>query len=514
MNVPRLPLCLGGLGKGRLLPRPRSFCSSPASQRVCIVGSGPSGFYSAKYLMKSHPGVKVDMIERLPTPFGLVRFGVAPDHPEVKSVINDFEKVAQSENFRFFGNVRVGSDVSLRELRDTYDAVVLASGAPGEKSLGVEGEDLPGVFSARRFVGWYNVHPDASDLLVSPFLQRGDQAVVIGHGNVALDVARVLTKRVEALEKTDISKQATDALRNSKIRHVHVMGRRGPAQASFTNKELRELLHEDGVVAAVDPKEFEKGMTNASREEIKDSRAKKRSLELFEKMAENWGRVESGSLDPDERVVQIRFLLSPVRIEAGDAGGLGVSLQRMTLEGAAGAQRAKGEEGAAGGVERLGAALVVKSVGYAVEPLEGLPTSGGKGKSPPVPHTAGKVEVEVEVEEEGDDSKEAGGRTTTEEKTLCPLFVVGWLKRGPSGVIATNIPDAQETVGSLVKALAERGRGGERAGVESLLQERATRYLPWSAWMRLKEEEARRGEALGKSASKIGSVDEMLRLLS
>lgn len=278
--------------------------------RVCVVGSGPAGFYAAKYLLKENARVHVDMLEALPTPYGLVRSGVAPDHPEVKSVMNDFEKVAADERFAFLGNVRVGDDVSLQELKTNYHAIVLAYGAAGDRELGIPGEHLEGVLSARAFVNWYNGHPQFRDLHVDLSVET---AVIFGQGNVAVDCARILTKSVDELATTDISQHAVDALRNryvcgfivclewmvvvailtdtvvgslivtkhSKIKKVYLVGRRGSAQAAFTMKEIRELTKLENVSCVVDPEELKLSFNESSQQEINEQRAKKRMNELL-----------------------------------------------------------------------------------------------------------------------------------------------------------------------------------------------------------------------------------------
>lgn len=226
---------------GKLKSLSRSFAAlSSAPLRICVVGSGPAGFYTAEKLLKAHKGVEVDIIDRLPTPFGLVRSGVAPDHPETKVVINQFSRVAQNERCSFYGNISLGSSISLAELREMYNAVVLSYGAESDRSLGIHGEELAGIHAAREFVWWYNGHPDCRNL--TPDLKSSDTAVILGQGNVALDVARVLLRPTTELARTDIACHALAALEGSSIRRVFLVGRRGPVQASWTAKELREIL--------------------------------------------------------------------------------------------------------------------------------------------------------------------------------------------------------------------------------------------------------------------------------
>lgn len=250
-----------------------------ALTRVCIVGSGPSGFYTAKYLLREHAHVQVDMFESLPTPFGLVRSGVAPDHPEVKSVMNDFNQIATDARFHFCGNVHVGQDVSIAELRPYYNAIILAYGAAADQPLGISEEGrLENIMSARSFVNWYNGHPDFQDLAMDLNVET---AVILGNGNVALDCCRILSKSIDELAKTDISAQAQARLATSQIKHVQIVGRRGSVQAAFTIKELRELTKVRHVQCLVDPVELDAGLTRSSREEIATSRAKKRIHDLL-----------------------------------------------------------------------------------------------------------------------------------------------------------------------------------------------------------------------------------------
>ena len=306
----------------------------PASSlgAVCVVGSGPGGFYTAKYLLKADANVRVDVIDKLPTPFGLVRSGVAPDHQDVKAVQNDFTNVAQNERVRFFGNVRVGDGdgcVGLDELRKCYGAVVLACGAEDDRTLGIAGEELRGVHGARAFVNWYNGHPDFVGL--APDLSCA-AAVIVGQGNVAIDCARILCKTQEELRGSDIAAHAQEALAASNIRHVSVVGRRGHVQASFTIKELRELTKLQGAAFGVRADELQQGATAASLEEVAATRAKKRLNDLLNK--------HSGSADAADAAgmarLELRFLASPVAVlpDAADAGRAGaLRVERTALEG-------------------------------------------------------------------------------------------------------------------------------------------------------------------------------------
>lgn len=447
---------------------------------MAVVGSGPSAFYTSKYLMKQAP-VAVDMFERLPTPFGLVRSGVAPDHAEVKNVVNDFADVARLAPFRFFGNVNVGADVSLSDLRRHYDAVVLCTGAQSERTLGIPGEGLAGVVGAPAFVQWYNSHPDYASLQPR---EPGETAVVIGQGNVAIDVARVLVRSPEEMHRTDIDPRAQTLIASWQqrgLRTVHVVGRRGFIQAAFTNKELRELDNLEDVLAVVDPEELQLCRNPASEEELAKSRMKKRSLGILEKMADNFSQLTSTS----KRVIRLHFLRSPSEILAdeGGQGVAGIRLDRTELQGSAGSQRAA--LASSGDRVDLPCELVVRSVGFDLQPFEGLPMDD-RGS---VPHLQGRVE-----------DPEGG------------LYVSGWLKRGPTGIIASNIADAQETAGRILADFKERAPAGDPAAVEAILAGSGSQVVSFADWEKIEAHEARQGAQAGKVALKVTSVDEMLRL--
>ncbi|KAL4136704.1 hypothetical protein PRIC2_000233 [Phytophthora ramorum] len=479
----------------------RSFSAATADQqrRVCVVGSGPAGFYATKYLLKEHSGARVDMLEALPTPFGLVRSGVAPDHPEVKSVMNDFDKVAADERFRFLGNVRVGEDVTLAELQQHYHAVVLAYGAAGDRELGVQGEHLHGVMSARSFVNWYNGHPAFRDLQLD--LQHAETAVVVGQGNVAVDCARILSKNADELATTDIATHAVEALRNSGVKKVFLVGRRGSAQAAFTMKEIRELTKLDGVACIVDPEDLKRSMTPNSEQEIKEQRARKRMSDLLGKAAERF----AGTIDA-ERVVQIKFLSSPAEILADEKDPTRVGairVEKTKLEGEPNQQRAVGT----GEFEDIPCNLVLRSIGY---------------KSLP-------IEVNVPFDDRRHVVSNEQGRVVAtsvsgEKQPVVGLYCTGWVKRGPSGIIGTNILDARETVSCIVEDFAagnflhsDKSYGEDLGGletVEKLIKKRnpEKQLVRWADYERLSAEESRRGELLGKPREKVTSVAEMLSI--
>nr|XP_043628423.1 NADPH:adrenodoxin oxidoreductase, mitochondrial isoform X3 [Erigeron canadensis] len=351
----------------------RNFSSATArSLRVCVVGSGPAGFYTAEKMLKAHEGAEVDIIDRLPTPFGLVRSGVAPDHPETKIVINQFSRVAHNERCSFFGNVSLGSSISLSELRQFYHVVVLAYGAESDRALGIPGEDLNGVHSAREFVWWYNGHPDFSNL--APDLKSTDTAIVLGQGNVALDVARILLKPPTELAITDIASHALAALKESSIRKVYLVGRRGPVQAACTAKELREILAIKDLYVNI--KETDLLKTSADEEEMKTNRIRRRVFELLSKASSS----SASRPSPGQRELHFTFFQKPEKfLESNDQSGHigGVNFEKTILKGSAssGNQIAAGT----GEYEDLECGLVLKSIGYKSVPVDGLPFDHSKG---------------------------------------------------------------------------------------------------------------------------------------
>ncbi|MDP9262618.1 MAG: FAD-dependent oxidoreductase [Actinomycetota bacterium] len=425
------------------------------AMRVAVVGSGPAGFYAAGALLAADVPVEVDMIERLPTPWGLVRLGVAPDHPKIKSVSRAFEKIALQPGFRFLGNVEVGRDVLNEELLEHYDAVVYAVGAQSDRRMGIPGEDLPGSWAATEFVAWYNGHPDFQELR---FDLSGERAVVIGNGNVAVDVARMLALTPDELAGTDTTGAAIDALNNAGIREIVMVGRRGPAQAAFTTPELHELGELAGADVIVDPADLEGAEPTDTNSE--------RNLEVLREYA---AREPSGK---PKRLV-LRFFWSPTRL-LGESHVEGVELVRNTLDAA---NRAVPTEEH----ETLDAGIVFRSVGYRGVELPGVPFDEGSGT---VPNERGRVEPGV--------------------------YVAGWIKRGPSGVIGTNKKDATETVELLLEDLRDAPRKDRpREEIEALLVERGVRLVLYPGWTSIDELERAAGEKLGRPRVKLCSWDEL-----
>jgi ferredoxin--NADP+ reductase len=432
------------------------------SYRVAVVGSGPAGFYAAAALLASDLEIEVDLIERLPTPWGLVRLGVAPDHPNIKAVSRAFEKTALHPGFRFFGNVEVGKDVQHDELAALYDAVVYSVGAQTDRALGIPGEELPGSWPATAFVAWYNGHPDFQHL---EFDLSSERAVVIGNGNVALDVARMLALTPEELAPTDTTDAAIDAINAAGIKEILVVGRRGPVQAAWTPVEVGELGELAGADILVDPADLE--LDDASAAELEAAAPTvKRSVEYLRDYA---SRKPAGK----PRAIRLRFFSSPVAI-LGDEHVEGIELVRNELVG--------GRAVATEEREVVPAGIVFRSVGYQGVPLPGVPFDEG---SRTIPNEGGRV---------------APG-----------LYAAGWIKRGPSGVIGTNKKDAAETVELLLEdaragLLPPRGEGT----LEGLLQERGADAVLYGGWEAIDRAERGAGEPHGRPRIKLCSWDELL----
>ena len=455
--------------------------SSSTPLRVAVIGAGPAGFFTADQLVKQKDlDVRVDLFERWPTPYGLVREGVAPDHQSIKGVTRVFDRVLDHPRVRYFGNVCFGEHVTREDLRRLYDQVVYAVGAQTDRRMGIPGEDLAGSWPATDFVRWYNGQPECADLEFDLGVER---AVVIGNGNVAVDVARILLTDPDVLARTDIADHALEALRASSIREVVMVGRRGPAQAKFTNVELKELGALEGVDVAVDPAELD--AAPLSEDESEDRRVS-RNLEILADFA---GREPSGA----PRRLVFRFFASPVEL-SGDAGAVrSVRLERNRLvPGGGGAFRAEGT----GEYERIDAGLVLRSVGYHGVPLPELPFDEGAGV---IPGRGGRML-------DAPDGEVVPGE-----------YVVGWIKRGPSGVIGTNKACAAETVAAMLEDAASRPetamRGRDDDAILELLAERSPAYVTEADWARLDAEERARGEASGRPRVKLVRVDQMLELM-
>jgi ferredoxin--NADP+ reductase len=438
--------------------------------KVAVVGSGPAGFYTADALLKSEdPQVAVDLLDRLPTPWGLVRLGVAPDHENIKAVSRAFEKIAARPGFRFFGNVEVGSTVSHDELLCIYDAVVYTVGAQTDRRLGVPGEDLPGSWPATAFVAWYNGHPDFQDL---DFDLGCERVVVIGNGNVAIDCARMLALTAEELAPTDTIDAAADAIAASPLREIVMLGRRGPVQAAFTPPELKELGELSGAAPVVDTHDLE--LDPASKAELEADRDRaRRNFDLLQEYA-------ARPPDAKPRRIVLRFLVSPVAI-LGDDRVEAVEIVRNELVEEHGRIVAR----PTGETETIPCGLVLRSVGYQGVALPGIPFDEQSGT---IPNTSGRVD---------------GAERT---------YVAGWIKRGPSGVIGTNKKDATETVELLLEdARAGRLAVESTASLEELLDRKGARYVEYAGWQAIDVAERAAGEPRGRPRVKLVAWNDLLR---
>jgi ferredoxin--NADP+ reductase len=436
--------------------------STTDNLRVAVVGSGPAGFYAAAALLASELAIEVDMIERLPTPWGLVRLGVAPDHPNIKAVSRAFERTATDPGFRFFGNVEVGKDVTHDELSERYDAVVYSVGAQTDRQLGIPGEDLPGSWPATAFVAWYNGHPDFQGL---EFDLSHERAVVIGNGNVALDVARMLALTPAELAPTDTTDAAIDAINEAGVREIVVVGRRGPVQASWTPVEVGELGELAGADVIVDPADLELDETSEA-ELAAAAPTVKRNIDHLRDYA---GRERSDK----PRAIRLHFLRSPAAI-LGDGKVEGVELVRNEL--------VDGRAVPTDERETIACGIVFRSVGYRGVPLPGLPFDERSGT---IPNEGGRVEPGT--------------------------YVAGWIKRGPSGVIGTNKKDATETIAQLL----DDARGGQlpprgEGKLEQLLEERAVEAVLYGGWEAIDHTERGAGEPHGRPRIKLCSWDGLL----
>lgn len=535
------------VNNSRRLPRATSYTSirrttsktwneTLPSPVIAIIGSGPAGFYTARHLQRHLPSPHIDIYDRLPIPFGLVRYGVAPDHPEVKKCIEDFEHVAQHPNTRFIGNVQLGENIQLKSLVHNYDVIVFAYGASKDRELGLENEGMLGVLSARAFVGWYNGLPEYRDL--KPDLSRGENAVIIGQGNVALDCARILLADVEELKKTDITSHALKILQKSKIKHVSVVGRRGPMQAAFTIKEVRELIN----LPNISFKCVAEGLYPADLASL--PRPKRRLMELLMKNR------DQQAID-GHRSCTLRFCLAPTKLGCGgntrnssnasdNEGGLtSVEFTNTTLADPADPASAVRPTTQ---TTTLPATLLLRSIGYKAEALPGMQSLGirfDERKGMLVHDGAGRLLSSP------DSNSDSGLDTST-----AALYCAGWVKRGPTGVIASTMTDAFQTAEAIIDDLktgkihlsstsnsqsdSEQKKTGwlvvqSETKIEPQTEnkthaESATRapnqrsktspmtHIDWKGWRRIDEMEKSRGKENGKPREKIVNINEMLQV--
>jgi ferredoxin/flavodoxin---NADP+ reductase len=467
---------------------------------VAVIGSGPAGLYTAEALIKQAAAVdpprpiRVDVLDRLPTPYGLVRYGVAPDHKSIKSIAEYLRNVLEHEGVSFIGGVHLGDDITRDDLLANYDAVVYATGAMRDRHLGIPGEDLPGSIAATDFVNWYCGHPDVDP---SAFTLDAESVAVIGVGNVAVDVARILARNPEELRETDVSQPVLDALMASKVSEVHMIGRRGPAQAKFTTKELRELGELSGVDVVVEPGEVDLDAFDATGESARLATTDRHVRGNYTVIKEWAGRSPAGGA----RRLTVRFWLKPVEI-LGDTSVSGLTLERTALD-------ATGKLVGTGEQETLDVQMVLRSVGYQSVPLAGVPFDN---RASVVPNDAGRV-------------------LGTDGQPLPGEYVAGWLKRGPTGVIGTNKSDAAETVRSLLADLAG-GPGPDdvqlpRAGLLRMpaatggpagsallevLSARGVRHIGYADWLRIETAEKDLAAKLGRGARvKLASKEDIHR---
>jgi ferredoxin--NADP+ reductase len=440
------------------------------SLRVAVVGSGPAGLYAAEALLRGGVPVALDVLDRLLTPYGLVRYGVAPDHEKIKNVITTLRRVFEHPGVRFLGGVELGVHVTRDELREHYDAVIYATGAAVDRHLGVPGEELPGSHPATGFVAWYSGHPDA----VQPFPLDASEVAVLGVGNVAVDVVRMLARAAEELWDTDVPGPVIEALRGSRVRKIHLVGRRGPQHAAFTPKEVRELSELPHADVVVDPTDL------AVPDETGLDRHARANLAVLR----GWADRPPPGADPTRRTIRLRFWRRPARILGTDRVE-GLLLERTRLD-------EDGRVVGTGEVETLPVQLILRAVGYRSLPLPGLPFDTDRGT---VPHVAGRV-----VDPTG--------------RPLPGEYVAGWLKRGPTGVIGTNKADAAETVATLLGDLTAPGvdRVQPCRPLEELLRERGAPPAGYERWLAIDAAEAQEGAPASRKRVKITEWERLRRL--
>ena len=452
--------------------------------KIAVIGSGPAGFYAAGELFRQQSwSIKVDIFDRLPTPYGLVRGGVAPDHQKIKSVTKIYSRIAENENFRFFGNVEFGSDIHRSDLLELYDALIYAVGSPSDRSLGIPGEELPGSHSATEFVAWYNGHPDFRE---HKFNLSAKDVFVIGMGNVALDVARILAKTPEELSKTDIADYALETLFESQIEDIWLVGRRGPLQAAFTPVEAREFLELDSADVMLEGGPLKLDAESQRILETDASKDTKKNIEILKQIS------EKNSSNKKKRV-HFLFLASPLEI----LGNGCVEKIRMVRN-----ELVKRDDGslrpqATGDFMEENAGLIFRSIGYHGNPLADVPFDHNSGT---IPNECGQI-----IDEDQDKS------LRTRE------YVAGWIKRGPTGVIGTNKQDAVETVHRMLETFLqekiEPRQQTDSSGIESLLKERNVDYVSFEDWKLLDEYETEAGQEQERPRVKVTSIEKMLEII-
>jgi ferredoxin/flavodoxin---NADP+ reductase len=449
-----------------------------ARPRVAIVGAGPAGAFAAAALRRAHGDAEIDLFERLPTPWGLLRGGVAPDHQEIKQLEETFDRDTLRRGCRFLGNVEVGADLSHEELMRHYTAVIYATGAQTDKSLGIPGEDLAGSWAATEFVAWYNGHPDYRAL---EFDLSAERAVVIGNGNVAADVTRILALSPAELERTDVADHALETLRESRVREIVVVGRRGPAQAAFTSAELRELGNLGGVDVRVDPAQVELDPVSARWLAEEGTFTARKNVHLLREFAARPARADA------RRRIELRFLRSPVEIR-GDDRVEAIDLRRNQIvrsdDGALRARRLDED------AETIECGLVLRSVGYRAVPLPDVPFDE---RYFVLPNERGRV-----LRRDG--------------TPLAGVYAVGWIKRGPTGILGTNKRDAEESIRCLVEDLRSDALPPpqEPGPIDALLAERKPDLVTVEGWRAIDAAELESGRSQERPRVKLASRDELL----
>ena len=430
-------------------------------RHIAIIGSGPAGYYTAEAAQKKFgDDVRVDIIDRLPVPFGLIRFGVAPDHQSIKAVAGRYEKVALSDNVRFVGNVTIGKDVSIDELQTLYDAVILATGAPDDRPLGIDGADLPGVFGSAAFVGWYNGHPDYADL--RPPLD-GRHVVIVGNGNVALDVARILSKTRAEFDGSDIVSHALDVLEHSAVEDITILGRRGPHQIAMTPKELGELAHLQRATPRVDSDD----LPDIGEDALLEPGVRKSVTHLRE-----FAAIPEAFRADKPISINFDFFAAPVAIE-GDGKVQRVRVERMRLDDQ---YRSIGT----GESYTIDCSMVISCIGYQTPSIDGVPYEHGRGRF-----------------------------ANLDGRILPGLYCVGWARRGPSGTIGTNRPDGYNIIDTVAEDMAISGDKNGRAGLDALLALRKVDIVTFSDWKKIEEAEIARARD-GAPREKFVRIEDMI----
>ncbi|HYO88316.1 MAG TPA: FAD-dependent oxidoreductase [Candidatus Limnocylindrales bacterium] len=457
---------------------------APQPLRIAIIGAGPSGFYAADHLLKESQKrgleIQIDLIEQLPTPYGLVRGGVAPDHQKIKSVTKVFDRIAADPRLRFFGNVRMGQDLSYDDLLTHYHQIVYAIGAQSDRKMGIPGEDLAGSFPATEFVGWYNAHPAYRNL---QFDLSVSAVAIIGNGNVAMDVARILAKTPEELADTDIADYALATLAHSQVADIYVIGRRGPVQASFTTPEIKELGELNCTEVVVAPEELELDAASAADLEQEADKVNRDNLAALQALA-------ARPPEHKPRRLHLLFLRSPVRLIGTDRVEAIELVKNRLVREPDGTLRPRPSDQ----TETLPVGLVFRSIGYKGAPLPGHQFDEVRGVLP-----------------------NSGGHLSSDGQPLTGEYTVGWIKRGPSGVIGSNRPDAVETANHMLDDAQQgdllRPAHPGRAELEALLESRGVIVVTYADWQIIDQLEIQAGAAIGRPRLKFSRVEDMLNAL-